>query len=251
MLNMSKNKGGIAMFSIVAIALALGGFWFLGKQATKADRLSFSIIPQKEIVGKAVIIKTDVNTIGGDDSVTSAFSKTLVSEYFNPFELAIKNGSRAPNEELVKSFYGSLEGAWPKNIPYINIEDISIVTESDEAVSQYIADITKIENDLTFKNLGKEVGLYSAYILNKTEEGKSDTIVELRKSSSVYNAMYERLSKMSVPENIVGKHKTITNAILDLSYGSQYLADGMLDPVLSVIGAQFYQKGILARERLQ
>ena len=240
-----NKKGAISFKALFVGALfVIGFFWFLGKETREVEHLSFSN-KEEELGGQAAEILLafgeGATTTDSVPNKTIEFAGGLVSTYLNPAEISSQETTKiSSKEDLIKI----LKEIAP-TVSYYREENL-VITKDQEEIKMYGERFFSSKKDLFFDGLGDEALIYTKTTnFSSSQEEREFAIGQLRKSAEIYKKLSERLIKIPIPENKKEEHLTYVNMLVDFSLGSEYLANGLLDQLYSLIGVHFYQKGAL------
>jgi hypothetical protein len=238
-----NTKGAIAVKALfLSVFFVLGIFWFIGKEAREIEHLSFSDTKDSSVGQSAEILRVLRENASTTDSIpnkTLEFAGTLVNTYINPVSLSEETTKISAKEDLEK-----ILSEIAPTISYHDEKDL-VVTKDQKEIEKYGERFFSAKKEAFFPGLGDEALIFTKTIHFSPGSERESAIEQLRKSASVYKTFSERLIQIPIPENKKEEHLTYVNAIIDLSIGSENLANGLLDPLYSLVGVHFYQKGVL------
>ena len=228
---------------IFILLAALFVLWFIGSHVQKVNNLSYFGSSTNE--AGTPLTNSNVASVGDALSQVSQTQKFAYDLYetYTAGENADLNA--VPEEEVIEK----LEELVP-SIDYYSFSNLRPMEFTTESESNYATALGTLFANLAHVGFGEENITFMRAVF-EAKELQDNTIKvtayeSLKQSSQTYRDLARGMMQLSVPNDRLEAHLTIANAYVDMSYGSDFLAEALFDPIYGVIGTQYIERGIYA-----
>lgn len=118
------------------------------------------------------------------------------------------------------------------------LQDLNVVSTSDESEIKYHNDFTSIYNNYIEKDIGTEITLISIGLAN----GDTQSLRAAKTIALYYKDFASEISKIEIPSSVSNQHLQIINDLVKVADSLDGLTMSLADPMLGMKSAVLYNK---------